>query len=188
VNDVENIGHFKAGKKDRIGSKKHKQSELYFLNESVDGKVPLGWIMPMLGAFRANVIWNDPRGSFAWKVPNERLLKSCLRRLVSCILEIHQRENSRPEYVGRSATAWRLCYETVENAILQEELQKGPRNSKTRSFQLKLNEAAEHYLESVIAHAASLIISGKTKVGTLLWSEHAAIMEALRFARSGIVR
>jgi len=124
VNDVENIGHFKAGKKDRIGSKKHKKNELYFLNESVDGKVPLGWIMPMLGAFRANVIWNDPPGSFAWKVPNERLLKSCLRRLVSCILEIHQRENSRPEYVGRSATAWRLCYETVENAILQEELKR----------------------------------------------------------------
>jgi hypothetical protein len=113
---------FKAGKKERIGSKKNRKNELHFLNESVDGKIPLGWIMPMLGAFRANVNWNEPPGTFAWKVPNESLLTSCLERLVSCIQEIHQRENSKPEYVGRSATAWRLCYETVENAILQHEL------------------------------------------------------------------
>jgi hypothetical protein len=122
VTEVENIGHFKPGKKERIKSKKHKKNELHFLAESIDGKVPLGWIMPMLGAFRANVVWDDPAGSFSWKVPNEKLLKASLQRLVSCIQEIHTRENSRPEYVGRSGTAWRLCYETVQNTILEEEL------------------------------------------------------------------
>lgn len=122
MSDVENIGYFKAGKKERIGSKKHKKNELHFLGETVNGKVPPGWVMPMLGAFRANVVWNDPPGSFAWKVPNEKLLNSCLKRLVSSIQEIHQRENRRPEHVGRSGTAWRLCYETVQNAILDEEL------------------------------------------------------------------
>jgi hypothetical protein len=122
VCSIENIGYFKAGKKERVGSKKNRKNHLLFLDEYVDKKAPLGWIMPMLGAFRANVIWNDPPGTFAWKVPNDVLLDACLERLSSCILEIHQRENSKPEYVGRSATAWRLCYETVENAILQHEL------------------------------------------------------------------
>lgn len=122
LTEIANIGYFKAGKKERIGSKKHRKNELHFLGESVDGKVPLGWLMPMLGAMRANVIWNEPPGTFAWKINNSKLIDSCLERLMSCIQEIHQRENSRPEYVGRSATAWRLCYETVQNAILQQEL------------------------------------------------------------------
>lgn len=122
VLSVPHIGYFKAGKKERIASKKHRKNELHFLGEKVDGKVPLGWIMPMLGAFRANVLWNEPPGTFAWKIPTEKLLNASLERLVSCIQEIHQRENRRPEHVGRSATAWRLCYETVQNAILQQEL------------------------------------------------------------------
>lgn len=122
VTEIENVGHFKSGKKERIGSKKHRKNELHFLGEKIDGKVPLGWIMPMLGAFRANVNWNEPPGTFSWKVPNEKLLDLSLERLVSCIREIHQRENSRPEHVGRSGTAWRLCYETVQNAILQSQL------------------------------------------------------------------
>lgn len=120
---VENIGRFKTDKKARVKSPKNKKNDLYFLNEKVDGRISLGWIMPMLGAFRANVVWNSPAGSFSWKVDNEKLLDSCHERLLSCVLEIHQRENRKPEYVGRSATAWRLCYETVQNAILQHELE-----------------------------------------------------------------
>jgi hypothetical protein len=120
---VDNIGRFKADKKARVKSPKHRKNELYFIGEQVDGKVPLGWIMPMLGAFRANVNWDQPHGSFSWKVDNEKLLDSCLQRLVSSIQEIHQRENRRPEHVGRSATAWRLCYQTVQNTILQHELE-----------------------------------------------------------------
>jgi len=127
VTEVENIGYFKADKTSRVKSKKHRGNELYFLGDTIDGKVPLGWIMPMLGAFRANVNWNTPPGSFSWKVSNDRLLKSCLDRLTACIFEIHQRENRRPEHVGRSATAWRLCYETVQNAILHHELKEARR-------------------------------------------------------------
>lgn len=122
VTEYDNIGYYKAGKRERIKSKKHRKNLLYFLNRQCDGKVPLGWIMPMLGAFRANVEWNGPTDSFTWRVPNEALLDICLDRLVAGIIEVHQRENSRPEHVGRSAMAWRICYETVKNSILQYQL------------------------------------------------------------------
>jgi hypothetical protein len=122
--NMPDIGRYKAGKDERVRSKKHRQNELHFLDETVNGKVPLGWIMPMLGAFRANVLWDQPKGSFSWRVKNETLLSTCLQRLVTSIQEVHERENRRPEHVGRSATAWRICYETVENAILQHELSK----------------------------------------------------------------
>jgi len=113
------VGKYKAGSKTRIRGSANKDSELIFIDEKVDGKIPLGWIMPMLGAFRANVDWNKPRGSFSWIVPVDELLESCVENLVLSITEIHERENSRPEYVGRNATAWRICYQTVSQEVLK---------------------------------------------------------------------
>lgn len=119
---VEGVGRYKVDKKARVRSPKHKKSPLYFSNGTVDGKVSLGWVMPMLGAFRANVDWDNPSGSFSWKVPLDQLLDRCIVPLVTGVMEIHERENARPEYVGRNATAWRLCYDRVRNAILEHEL------------------------------------------------------------------
>jgi len=114
------IGRFKAGKDGRVRSNKNKRNDLMFLREKVNGKIPLGWIMPMLGGFRANVNWDQPRGSFSWKVDPEILLDACISSLLDRIKEIHASEGSRPEYVGRNATAWRTCYERVQIAILSK--------------------------------------------------------------------
>lgn len=121
---IEGIGRYKADRKSKVKSPKHKKNPLHFLNDTVDGKVSLGWIMPMLGAFRANVIWGDPKGSFSWRVPIDELLDASIEGLVTGVMEIHDRENARPEYVGRNATAWRICYERVQNAILSNELKR----------------------------------------------------------------
>jgi len=93
-----------------------------FLGELVNGRVPLGWIMPILGGFRANVKWNKPKGTFSWIIPIDEIVDSCIDGLISAIKEIHASENSRPEYVGRNALAWRISYDTVSRAILQWEL------------------------------------------------------------------
>lgn len=116
-------GRFKAGNKERVRSPKNVTHTLHFLNEKAKGRISLGWLMPMLGGFRANVDWNSPKGTFSWKISNTKLLDDCIEGLVGGIIEIHQRENSRPEYVGRNATAWRMCYERVRNAILTKQLE-----------------------------------------------------------------
>jgi len=90
----------------------------------VNGKISLGWIMPILGAFRANVKWNEPKGTFSWVVPIEELFDACIEQLLLGILEFHQLENGRPEYVGRNAVAWRMSYNTVSQAILTWQLQR----------------------------------------------------------------
>lgn len=118
----ENIGRYKAGRNERVRSRNNRKNRLYFIDEEVNGKISLGWIMPMLGAFRANVLWDKPKGTFSWKVIPETLLDSCFDGLFAGVLEIHERENARPEYVGRNATAWRMCYEKVKTAILEHEL------------------------------------------------------------------
>jgi hypothetical protein len=121
------IGQFKAGKGTRIRSESHRQNHLVFSNETVDGKIPLGWIMPMLAGFRANVLWDKPKGTFSWIMPLDELLQSCVEPLVLGIREVHDQENSRPEYVGRNALSWRISYNTVSQAILQRQLEQANR-------------------------------------------------------------
>lgn len=116
------VGNYKTGKGLRVRSGPNRDNPLIFLNETVDGKIPLGWIMPMLAAFRANVLWNKPKGSFSWIVPLDELVDSCIEQLVLGIRDVHEQENSRPEYVGRNSLAWRMSYNTVSQAILQSEL------------------------------------------------------------------
>lgn len=115
-------GRYKAGRGTRVRSQSNKNNPLIFLDETVDGRVPLGWIMPLLAAFRANVKWNKPKGTFSWILPLDELLDACIEDLVAGIKEIHAQENSRPEYVGRNSLAWRISYDTVSRAILREEL------------------------------------------------------------------
>jgi hypothetical protein len=118
------VGRFKAGKRSRIRSENHRENTLHFIDEQVNGKIPLGWMMPMLAAFRANVNWNVPEGTFSWHVPVEELLGLAIERLVAGILEVHEQENSRPEFVGRNSIAWRMSYTTVSQAILEWQLKK----------------------------------------------------------------
>lgn len=115
-------GRYNAGRKTRVRSKVNRNNALVFLDETVNGRIPLGWIMPMLAAFRANVRWGKPRGSFSWIVPIDDLLESCIDDLVLGIKDVHAQENARPEYVGRNALAWRMSYDTVSRAILRREL------------------------------------------------------------------
>ena len=121
------VGRYKAGKTTRIRSESHRENHLLFLDTKVNGKIPLGWIMPLLAGFRANVDWNKPKGSFRWIVPIDELLDKCIDRLVLGIKEIHEQENSRPEYVGRNAIAWRMSYSTVSQAILEWQLERARR-------------------------------------------------------------
>jgi hypothetical protein len=122
-----NVGRYKVGKGMRIRSDSNRSNPLIFLNEQVDGKIPLGWVMPMLAGFRANVEWNKPKGTFSWIVPVDELIPLCIERLVLGIQEVHEQENSRPEYVGRNAIAWRVSYGAVSQAILQWELDRARR-------------------------------------------------------------
>ncbi|RKH08726.1 hypothetical protein D7X74_31050 [Corallococcus sp. CA047B] len=100
-----------------------KKHALVFLDQEVDDQLALGYLIPMLGGFRANVDWNKPKGGMSWKVPLEELLPLCAQSLAAAILAVHDREQ-RPEYVGRSSIAWEMCFNAVQTAILRYQLEK----------------------------------------------------------------
>jgi hypothetical protein len=122
-----NIGRYKVGKGTRVRSQSHRDNQLVFLNEQVNGKIPLGWIMPMLAGFRANVDWNKPKGTFSWIMPLDELVDACIEALVLGIQDVHEQENSRPEYVGRNSLSWRISYNAVSQAILERQLAQAKR-------------------------------------------------------------
>jgi hypothetical protein len=121
------VGRYKTGKNSRVRSENNREHQLLFIDEMVNGRIPLGWVMPLLGAFRANVQWNKPKGSFSWIMPLDDLVDMCVEQLVLGIKDVHEQENSRPEYVGRNAIAWRMSYNTVSQAILEWELKRARR-------------------------------------------------------------
>lgn len=116
------VGRYRVAKGTRVRSETHRENKLLFLDETVNGKIPLGWIMPMLAGFRANVKWDKPKGTFTWIVPIDELLESCIDQLVLAIQDVHEQENSRPEYVGRNSIAWRMSYNVVSQQILEWQL------------------------------------------------------------------
>jgi AIPR protein len=121
------VGRYKAGKGSRIRSESNRESSLMFTGEKVNGKIPLGWIMPMLAGFRANVDWGKPKGSFSWIMPLDELIDSSIEPLVLAIRDVHEQENSRPEFVGRNSIAWRMSYNAVSQSILQWQLKRARR-------------------------------------------------------------
>ena len=125
------VGRYKTGKNARVRSATNRENQLYFIDETVNGKIPLGWVMPLLAAFRANIEWNKPKGTFSWTVPIDELLHLCIEQLVLGIKDVHEQENSRPEYVGRNAIAWRMSYNIVSQAILEWELSRARKNRNT---------------------------------------------------------
>lgn len=117
------VGRYKTGKGTRVRSATNRGNRLPFLDENVNGKIPLGWVMPLLAGFRANVKWDKPKGSFSWIVPVDELVTRCIEQLVLGIKDVHEQENSRPEYVGRNSISWRMSYNTVSQAILEWQLE-----------------------------------------------------------------
>ena len=118
------VGRFKAGKNARIRSASNRENLLLFSGEKVNGKIPLGWMMPILAGFRANVVWNKPKGTFSWIMPVDDLVEACIEPLILGIRDVHEQENARPEFVGRNSIAWRMSYNAVSQAILGWQLQR----------------------------------------------------------------
>lgn len=106
------FGRMKAGKS-RAASKKHRNTELPFIGETVDYRVPNGWLFPMLAAFRANVRWDAANGRFEWIVPLDQILPEIIDDLVNvCVCE-HRDSGLSPEWIGKRESAYRQCYDKV---------------------------------------------------------------------------
>jgi hypothetical protein len=110
------FGRAKVGgkQKARAGNSANRNIPLPFLGKTMDYRVPKGWVLPMLSAFRANVTWDLAKRKFAWKVAPEKLLTSVIDDMVRVCVRVHVENKSRPEFVGKTESAYAQCYDKVQ--------------------------------------------------------------------------
>lgn len=111
------LGRMGDGGKARAGSASHKGTPLYFIKETMDYKIPNGWLMVMLAAFRANVNWDLPEGKFEWNVPVDELLPEVIDDLVRVCVQEYRDNKVKPDEMARNASTYEQCYDKVALAL-----------------------------------------------------------------------
>lgn len=115
------FGRVKIDGGGRAGSVKNKGIFLPFLNETVNYRVPNGWVYPMLAAFRAN-LKRTSTGQLEWRVPLEKMLPEVIEDLVGvCVVE-HRDNNMRPELIGKRESAYSQCYTKMQLYLAKKNL------------------------------------------------------------------
>ena len=97
---------------ERAGAAANKGIRLNFSGDTVNYRVPNGWVYPILAAFRANL--SEVSGQLRWKVDVEQVLAATLDDLVSVCVAEHRDNNLRPEHIGKRESAYAQCYTKMQ--------------------------------------------------------------------------
>jgi len=106
-------------KKERAGSDKHKNTPLHFIGTTMPCRVPNGWLLPLLAAFRANVNWNLAESKFDWIAPLDEVLDATINDLVRVCVTEHKDNGQKPEDVGTKASVYSQCFDKVALHLLR---------------------------------------------------------------------
>jgi hypothetical protein len=112
-----------AKKDNRVGSKRHKDKPAYFSGSKIGGNVPLGYIYPMLAAFRANIshtAWQERR--LEWRMSPFELLEKTVDEMTQIIKQEHADNKGKPAEVGKKEAAYRGCYTVLTLELAQRGL------------------------------------------------------------------
>lgn len=95
------------------------KTELFFIEEKSNYRIPLGFIYPVLAAFR-NLI-RDENDTYSWKDDPIKFYKSIADELVQRICE-QAKIQKNPQRLGKDQTVWRSCYDCVQLAVLKRHI------------------------------------------------------------------
>lgn len=98
----------------RAASEQNRNTKLHFINKYMRMKIPNGWLMVMLAAFRANVEWDLKDGHFGWKVDLEKLLPKVIDDLVRICVQEYRDNKNKPDEMARNQSVYEQCYNKVE--------------------------------------------------------------------------
>lgn len=95
----------------RVAAPAHKNRPAYFAGGEIDGFFPVGWLFPVVAAFRTNIdraAWN--KGEMKWIKDPFAVLKATIEELCEIIGQEHIENKEKPAEVGRKEAAYRGCY------------------------------------------------------------------------------
>lgn len=93
---------------------------LYFLQKNSPYAVPLGFVYPILGAFRA--LLEEKKGRYVWGKGLDpfKLLVDDLGITLANTIGNFALEHQNPSKTGKSPSVWEACYTRVENTYLRK--------------------------------------------------------------------
>jgi len=109
-----------AKKQNRVRSPRYQNRPAHFAGGTIGGNFPLGWLYPMLAAFRANIsrpAWDE--GNLEWLVDPEDLLKATIEEMARIVRQEHEDNKGKPAEVGRKEAAYRGCYGVLVMELAQ---------------------------------------------------------------------
>lgn len=106
---------------EKAGSKKQRGQILPFTGERTDYRIPKGWTIPIVSAFRAN-LKSDSTGNLEWRMNNDELLRATIVNLVAVCLAEHRSHNLRADLVGKRESAYSRCYNVIELYLAKRRL------------------------------------------------------------------
>jgi hypothetical protein len=115
------FGMVKLGN-ERLGGAHSKGTNLPFLAEKMDYRVPNGWVYPMLAAFRANLVKSSNGKHLEWKIPLPQILADTIDDLVGVCVSEHKDNNARPELIGKRESAYSQCFTKVQLYLAKRNL------------------------------------------------------------------
>ncbi len=117
------FGRAKIDGASRAGSVKHKNINLPFLGETMNYRVPNGWVYPMLAAFRANLKYSENNiKRLEWRAPLEKILPEIIDDLVGICIAEHRENNMKPELIGKRESAYNQCYTKIQLYLAKKSL------------------------------------------------------------------
>lgn len=79
---------------------------------------PNGFLIPILGAFRA-LVYEDENGLYAWRKDPFRILDNVGSTLVNTTVDMSRQLGNNPNAVGKSQNLWMTLFMCVKMQIMQ---------------------------------------------------------------------
>lgn len=105
---------------ERSGSKSQKGTALPFTGKLTDYKIPQAWVLPVLSAFRANLI-KDKFG-LGWRCNPKILLGSVVDDMAAILLSEYKLSGGHLDQVGKRPAAYRACFDRVQLFLAKKRL------------------------------------------------------------------
>jgi len=99
---------------DRVRSPKNLGRPAHFAGGTIEGLFHLGWLYPMLAAFRANISRSDwEKGELKWLMEPKQLLEIVIEEMSRIIKQEHIDNKAKPAEVGKKEASYRACFSEV---------------------------------------------------------------------------
>jgi len=98
------------------------KKKLMFLGDAdtpvmVGGQQWKGWILPIVGAFRANVEWDSVNETIGWTIPNSVLMKKAMPEMLKFLIARHKEKDCNPANLLRDTDTYVALYAICEKHV-----------------------------------------------------------------------